>query len=302
MRAFIPIVTLILTSFIGDCHGSARFQMSGPTLTLTLRDPMGVSSSSSTNNLEEPPNKWQNLSNLKPNLQWSLTSNKPLPNWLPTLQSFRATAFYDYTQRKNFPNHLEAAASFFKKGINLQVQPSISLSKQKKQATTWLVQIQKGTTNVFCKLANRGVELVRGSYQCDLPYASVGGVRVTPQLDLKRGEPSCLIEATTGSQRTKTVLNLEYNNPTLSIVHALDERHVIVPEISLYNAKIVYRWDIRLDSGNIQTRVDPTQAVHVTWTDKTDTGRWVTDFKLPLAGTTLSSLAADVRVRRQFTF
>eukprot|EP00980_Cylindrotheca_fusiformis_P015409 scaffold4335_cov119-Cylindrotheca_fusiformis.AAC.12 len=41
-------------------------------------------------------------------------------------------------------------------------------------------------------------------------------------------QPSCLLEATTSSQRTKTVLNLEYQNPTLSIVHALDERYVLL--------------------------------------------------------------------------
>jgi hypothetical protein len=78
--------------------------------------------------------------------------------------------------------------------------------------------------------------------------------------------------------------------------------NVIAPEISLYNAKIVYNWNIALDSGSIRTKVDPTSAVHVTWTDKSLTGKWVTDFHLPLAGTTVSALAADVRVRRQFSF
>lgn len=78
--------------------------------------------------------------------------------------------------------------------------------------------------------------------------------------------------------------------------------HVIAPEISLYNAKITYQWDVKLDSGSIRTKVDPTQAVHVTWTDLANTGRWVTDVRLPLAGTTLRHLAADVRVRRQFRF
>ena len=79
-------------------------------------------------------------------------------------------------------------------------------------------------------------------------------------------------------------------------------RHVIAPEISLYNAKIVYQWNIALDSGSIRTKVDPTSAVHVTWTDNSMTGKWVTDFRIPLVGTTPSALAADVRVRRQFTF
>ena len=122
------------------------------------------------------------------------------------------------------PNQIESVASFEKGGLALNIQPTYStISKQ----SVLLVQLQKGTASLFAKLANKGVELVRGSYQADLPYASVGGVRITPQLDLKRGEPSCLLEATTSTQRTKTVLNLEYKNPTLSIVHALDERYFI---------------------------------------------------------------------------
>ncbi len=80
-------------------------------------------------------------------------------------------------------------------------------------------------------------------------------------------------------------------------------RHIIAPEISLYNAKIVYQWNVALDSGSIQTKVDPTDSVHVTWTDRSASGgKWVTDFRLPLVGTTISALAADVRVRRQFSF
>jgi hypothetical protein len=79
-------------------------------------------------------------------------------------------------------------------------------------------------------------------------------------------------------------------------------RNTIAPEISLYNARILYQWNIALDSGSIRTKVDPTSAIQVTWTDKSTTGKWITDVRIPLVGTTLSSLSADVRVRRQFCF
>ena len=78
--------------------------------------------------------------------------------------------------------------------------------------------------------------------------------------------------------------------------------HVISPEISLYNARIVYQWNIALNSGSIRTKVDPTDAVYVTWTDKSMTGKWVTDVRFPLSGTFPAALDADVRVRRQFMF
>jgi hypothetical protein len=79
-------------------------------------------------------------------------------------------------------------------------------------------------------------------------------------------------------------------------------RNIISPEISLNTAKILYHWNIRLESGTIRTKVDPTEAIHVSWTDRTKYGRWVTDFSFPLKGTTLSLLAAQIRIRRQFTF
>ena len=49
--------------------------------------------------------------------------------------------------------------------------------------------------------------------------------------------------------------------------------HVIAPEISLYNARIIYNWNVALDSGTIRTKVDPTDSVHVTWTDKSSMTR-----------------------------
>ena len=82
----------------------------------------------------------------------------------------------------------------------------------------------------------------------------------------------------------------------------LPSSHIISPEISLKTGKIVYQWNVNLESGSIRTKVDPTKAIDVTWVDRSMNGKWVTDFKLPLVGTTLKALAADIRIRRQFSF
>ena len=79
-------------------------------------------------------------------------------------------------------------------------------------------------------------------------------------------------------------------------------RNTIAPEISLYDASILYQWNLALDSGSIRTSVNPTSDVRITWTDRSMNGKWITDVRMPLAGTTLTALAADVRVRRQFKF
>jgi hypothetical protein len=159
--------------------------------------------------------------------------------------------------------------------------------------------------NIMARLSSSGkqmVEFVKASLLVELPFQSLSSIKLTPSFDFFRNDTTCVMEGVTGSGRTKAILNLQWQNPTLTVVHALDERNTIAPEISLQTAKILYSWNVNLDSGTIQTKVDPTSAIHVTWTDQSMSGRWVTDFSLPLKGTTVSALAANVRVRRQFTF
>ena len=139
----------------------------------------------------------------------------------------------------------------------------------------------------------------------DLPFTAVGSFSITPSYDFEKEEPTCNIIGKSSSGRTAAVLDLNWDNPTLSVVHALDHRNTISPEISLYDAKILYNWSVALDTGGaIKTRVDPTSAIQVTWTDESSSnngGKWVTDFKLPLVGNP-GPLAGDIRVRRQFVF
>mmetsp|Transcript_5246 Transcript_5246/g.14739 ORF Transcript_5246/g.14739 Transcript_5246/m.14739 type:complete len:468 (+) Transcript_5246:136-1539(+) len=152
------------------------------------------------------------------------------------------------------------------------------------------------------------LESLSGSFTFDLPYSAVRTVRLTPHLDFANSDSydfTCNVEARTGGAgRTKAVLHLEYENPTLAVVHQLDERNTVSPEIHIYNARIKYQWDYRLGgSSSVRTQIDPHDCIAVTWTDESarDGGTWVTDLRLPLTGS-LSSLAADVRIQRQFRF
>lgn len=286
---------------------AARFASSGPTVVVTLKDPSDKYRTPPTSgDASDPQNPWFDLGSLRPTVMWSVQSKgKPLPNWLPTWHSFRTTIGYQYEALKRKPSFVEADFKFSSEqtGINLQVQPSHEFGSQR---TAVSLQASRGATAyIMAKIANktdRWLQMVKGCYQANLPYSSVGAFRVTPSVDLTRGQASCLLEATTGTQRTKAVLNLEYENPTLTVIHALNARNTIAPEISLYDARILYQWNLSLDSGSVRTRVDPTSDVRVTWTDRSVNGKWVTDVRMPLSGTTLNALAADVRVRRQFEF
>ena len=104
------------------------------------------------------------------------------------------------------------------------MQPSYEV---KQQRASLVVQATKGTSFVVARFATRGrriLEFVRGSYAFSLPFASISGVRVTPSFDFVRSNPSLIVESITGSARTKAILNLQYQEPTLTVVHALDER------------------------------------------------------------------------------
>ncbi|VEU41620.1 unnamed protein product [Pseudo-nitzschia multistriata] len=307
------ILLPLLIVFLSVSRSSAgRFVSSGPNLVITLKDPTETYSSGPVNDnnvdSDEPvqKNPWFDLGKLRPTIMWSLQSKgKPLPNWVPSWHSLRTTVGYQYESMKRLPSVVEADLKFSseKTGIDLQVQPTYEFGSQQ---TAVSIRASRGpAAYLMAKIAtkrDRWLQMVKGCYQASLPYASVSAVRVTPSVDLVQGQASCLVEATTGSQRTKAVLNLEYDNPTLTVVHALNERNTIAPEISLYDATILYQWNLALDSGTIRTKVDPTSDVRVTWTDRSMNGKWITDVRMPLSGTTLSAMAADVRVRRQFTF
>jgi len=288
--------------------GGYRFDVNGPVLTITLKDPLESAprSASSTSTDLSSSTRWIDLSSLCPNLVWGIQSQQsPLPNWFPSLTGVGATVGYSYTDLKTLPSWVEGTATFSRPSGELQLEPSYEVRTGR---TNLLVKGSRGASYALARFGSHQKNLLqalRASFQVNLPYASVSSVRLTPSIDIAGRDMACIVEAVTGgAARTKAVLNLQYQNPTLAVVHALDSRNTIAPEINLYNAKIVYQWTVALGNGSsLRTKVDPTSAIHVTWTDQSAAGgSWVTDCKLPLEGTGVNALAADVRVRRQFRF
>ena len=250
------LFTLLLFFATASYSSAGRFVSTGPIVTITLKDPkeqqqqqqspsllQSDDDQQSSTLLQKP---WFNMGNFRPNIMWSLQSKgKPLPNWAPNWHSLRTTIGYQYNElqrHKHIPTFIEADLKFSSKqtGIDLQVQPTYDIGSKR---STLTVQASRGSvatlmakfgttpnnnkdhTNSSSSSSSRSLlQTVKGCYQATLPYASVGAVRVTPSIDLIRGHVSCLLEAVTGSQRTKAVLNLEYDNPTLSVIHNLNER------------------------------------------------------------------------------
>jgi hypothetical protein len=119
---------------------------------------------------------------------------------------------------------LEGDALFANDFGELQVQPTYEVKQRK---ASMVVQATKGTSYTVARFTTTGrrfLEFLRASYAFSLPFASISGVRVTPSYDFVKSSLSLLVEGVTGSARTKAILNLQYQEPTLTVVHALDER------------------------------------------------------------------------------
>jgi hypothetical protein len=215
----LAIIASLLGSFLGE---ATKFSVTGPVLTVTLREPLERKDSNEGNNNN---NKWLDLGSLCPNLQWSVSSDDPpLPNWFPSFKSCHATLGYRYDDIKTAPSFLEGNARFANDFGELTLQPTFQVKQRK---ASMVVQATKGASYTVARFTTKGkrvLEFLRGSYAVSLPFASISGVRVTPSYDFVTCNLSILVEGVTGSARTKAILNLQYQEPTLTVVHALDER------------------------------------------------------------------------------
>ena len=268
-----------------------------------------------------------NLDSLAPTILCSLrTIQTPLPNYLPSLKAASLTAAYNYNELKTKPSAIETDISFYSNTLELELDIASTYNLRQKQQDL-IVRLGRDSapehmdaTSTNSRTSGKGfyglIQFVRhkgrhmllqhasGQYRFHLPFQTIGSVSITPSYDFQQQKPTCSIVGKSGSGRTATLLDLNWDRPTLSVVHALDEKNTIQPEISLYDAKILYNWTFKLmdGSGLIKTRVDPTSAIQVTWIDQSRNGKWVTDFRLPLVGMAGGPMMGDIRVRRQFVF
>jgi hypothetical protein len=176
------------------------------------------------------------------------TGSSSSRNWSSNSSSGRGSVVADAGGTRGSPGNF----------LDLQIQPSYEFSDETTVGgihtgptgggrAECSILASTGTTAYlmakFSTKRDRWLQLIRGCYQINfrninsnkkdnalilspssLPPPTLSAVRITPTIDLNLGQASCLIEATTGSERTKAVLNLEYDNPTLTVVHSLDHR------------------------------------------------------------------------------
>ena len=254
------------------------------------------------------------LSSLRPTALWEVASlAPPLPYWIPALKQLRARvgcSCDEYSTRRSSgsgsggmgifglarPSWVEGTAKFATSLGELIVQPThefnSGLPDGDNSRTTILVEASRGLDWILMRFGMTSkqvipsLDTVRGSFVANLPLVSVSTIRVTPSLDVPTRDFACQVEAVTGGfGRTRAVLNLERDEPTLSIIHALTQRHTIAPTLNLRypTTKLSYQWNVllgRSGTSSIRTKVDPNSAIDVTWTDQSETGgTWVSFLK-----------------------
>lgn len=299
---------LLLCRCLNSIH-AARFELDS-ILSVTVKD-----SSSSITPLDfdrdEQSKPWFDLTALRPNAIFNIRSKvAPIPELIPALKSLNVGIGYSYNDLKRLPSRVDVTGKFSLGPVNqLEVQPVFDLRSGQKDL---LLQFTRGPSYIFAKLSNqrkRFFESVNTSALFYMPFATLSTLRLSPSLDLRqelmKDRFALAIEAVTGGAgRTKAILNLRAKDPTLSMVYALSDNNVIAPEIHLKDAKILYQWSVKWNNGaTLHTRVDPTHSIDINWTDQsTSGGKWITDIRLPLEGTSIRGLSAEVKVRRQFAF
>lgn len=287
------------------------FKTEGPVLSITLKDPFQspeaslLSSGRRASAADE--DIWESLAFFNPTLLWTIRSTRPpLRDSMPSILSCQGVIGYRYDDIRNLPSFLDGDVLIDTPAGILEVRPSYEVKSQRTNVSLRLAD-KRARWSASAKLSSktkRGVETVGGSYQSSAPSLfskMVKSVTFEPSFNVEKKQIAGIIMTESISGRTKSILKWNTKDPTLTLVHAIDERNTLSPEISLPTGKITINWDSQLNSGSLSCRIDPTDLIQLKWTDQSSSGKWVVDATLPLEAAG-GSIAADVRVRRQFVF
>ena len=223
---FLACLCVVTPVVAGITGGGGRFHVIGPVVTVTLKDEDDAQSSE---------RKWMNLNQLRPNVLWSAQSKgPPLPESIPNLQSVRANVGYEhssYNNKNKVPLSFAEADlrfDFPQRNLSLNVQPAYEVQQGK---ASLMLQATRGANFILTKLSTHGdrwLQGVKGCWQFRTKFPECQQVRISPTYDAtKGGQFQLLAEGMTATQRTKAVLNLNVDNPTLTVVHQLDDRYVL---------------------------------------------------------------------------
>jgi len=71
-------------------------------------------------------------------------------------------------------------------------------------------------------------------------------------------------------------------NPVLSVSYKLDANNVVTPAVSLKDGEMSYRWNRKINGGNIDAKLKPGNTLDVEWQDNGSNGQWATKASIPV--------------------
>jgi len=71
-------------------------------------------------------------------------------------------------------------------------------------------------------------------------------------------------------------------NPVLSVSYKVDAKNVITPAVSLKDGDMSYRWNRKINGGEVDAKFHPGDNVEVEWKDNGSNGVWSTKANIPV--------------------
>lgn len=171
---------------------------------------------------------------------WNIPSTQPYKN--PQQQQQQ----YLETLSSWIPNKISAIAKFRSRNVDIYMEPAFDCNTQESNLA---LTVAKGScASLMTTFRNRALESIRGCFQMNIGRTGTQGdvsptqkessmsmipndeatatLRVIPAWNFQTKERTCLVEGTTKSKNTQIALDMQYENPSLSVIQKVNDRYV----------------------------------------------------------------------------
>lgn len=107
-------------------------------------------------------------------------------------------------------------------------------------------------------------------------------ITVSGQYNLLRNRCMSMARLDYDDTTAKVLYDSKIKDPIVTLSQQLNDADTVAPSLSLKTGKMSYKWNRRLDSGDIEATYYPGDKVDVLWNDRSDSGSWSTRAVLPL--------------------
>jgi hypothetical protein len=107
-------------------------------------------------------------------------------------------------------------------------------------------------------------------------------VTVSGQYNILRNKCMSMARVDYEDTSAKVLYDSKIKDPVVTLSQQLNDVDTVAPTLSLKTGKMSYKWNRRLDSGDVESSYFPGDKVEVLWNDRSEGGSWSTRAVLPL--------------------